>query len=323
MTRAAEKLRTLLYLVTAVPMGAVGAAVLIAGWVACIVLAPTPLVVPALAAFRIVVSALARAEAWLARTLLGAAAQPARREPYRGGYWRRATDVLSDDDLLAGAVVSASALPARRRTRDRRAHTPRRRVSQRSPSRSTTAGATPQIGSWHVDTLGRALLFVPAGIIALMAAVVLLRPFRAAWRSLADGPPRRTATLPPSRPSGSRQTRLQALAIAAVAVAGIAVVQVIIWATTSHGYFWPAWTIARPRDRPRALRLDRVRARAASAARAPAASGAGSRSTPAQPSPSGSSSLPVWALTSHGYFWPVWPMLVLLVVVRSPTSAPW
>jgi len=40
--------RTLLYLLTAVPLGALGLAVLVAGWTVVPVLAITPLVVPAL-----------------------------------------------------------------------------------------------------------------------------------------------------------------------------------------------------------------------------------------------------------------------------------
>src|SRR5258708_5634578 len=86
--RMRNGLHTLLYVVTAVPMGAAGAAVLLAGWIVSLVLAIPRLVVPALAGFRWVVSVLARAEAWLARTLIGAAARPPVRERYRGGYWR-------------------------------------------------------------------------------------------------------------------------------------------------------------------------------------------------------------------------------------------
>jgi signal transduction histidine kinase len=319
MTRAAEKLRTLLYLITAVPMGAVGAAVLIAGWVACIVLAPTPLVVPALAAFRIVVSALARAEAWLARTLLGAAVQPARRERYRGGYWRRATDVLSDEAfwraqsflllryLLGGAlaIVELTLLGA---------------GLAAIVEPITYRWGNPEIGSWHVDTLGRALLFMPAGIIALMAAVLLLRPFRAAWRSLAEGLLGGTATLSPPGRSELPQTRLQALAIATVAVVGLAVVEIIIWATTSHGYFWPAWTILVLGISlalygwivfvlERRSLLERLRIRRGLAIHAGATVALGLFF------------FLVWALTSHRVFWPVWPLLVLLALVIAHVGA--
>ena len=128
MARVGEKLRALLYLVTAVPMGAVGAAVLLAGWIASAVLAITPLIVPVLAGFRYVVGMLARVEAWLARTLIGASAEPAARERYRGGYWRHAGDVLSDAALLAQAVVPVAPVRARRRHGDRRARAPRVRL---------------------------------------------------------------------------------------------------------------------------------------------------------------------------------------------------
>lgn len=319
MTRVAEKLRTLLYLVTAVPMGAVGAAVLLAGWIVCSVLALTPLVVPALAAFRIAVMGLGRVEAWLARTLLGATVHPARRGPHRGGYWRRATDVLSDEGfwraqsflllryLLGGAlaIVELSLLGAGLAA-----------IAEPISYRWNN----PEIGSWHVDTLGRALLFVPPGIIAVVAAVALLRPFRALWRSLAEGLLAGAGTLPPYEPSATRQTRLQALAIATVAVAGISVVQVIVWATTSHGYFWPAWTmltlgvalvlygwVVFVLER-RAL-LEHLGVRRGLAIHTGAAVAFGLFF------------VAVWALTSHRTFWPVWPLLVLLASVIAHIGA--
>jgi signal transduction histidine kinase len=319
MTRMRNGLRTLLYLVTAVPMGAAGAAVLLAGWIVSLVLAITPLVVPALAGFRWVVAVLARAEAWLARTLIGAAARPPVRERYRGGYWRHVPDVLADDSfwrqqaflllryVLGGALaivelsLIAAALGA---------------ITQPIYYRWSNA----DIGSWHVDTLGRALLFVPAGIIVLVAAVYLLRPLAALWRSLADGLLGDDVTLPRAQPSAARRNRMQALAIASVAMVGISAIQVVIWAATSHGYFWPAWTIitlgvALALYGWIVFVLEKQQLLAAFGIRRGIAIHAGAALAFSL------YFIAVWALSSHGYFWPVWPMLVLLASVIAHVAA--
>jgi len=334
MSRLRRNLHTLLYLVTAVPMGAAGAAVLLAGWIACIVLAPTPLVVPALAAFRATVRLLARAEAGLARTLVGSGAHPARRSRRKGGFWRLAVDVLGDGGFwkqqvflflryvlggacaiaelsLIAAGLGAIALP----------------VSYR--------WSAPNIGSWKVDTIGRALLFLPAGIIAFMVAILLLRPLGAVWRSLADGllgesvpgdsvpdDNGRSGHEPDPQPRVPRspRSRLQPLAIASVTVAVICALQVVIWAATSHGYFWPIWTIVTlgigvaiygwivvVLERKDLLALLGIRRGLAIHAGVSVGLAA--------------YFIPVWAFSSHGYFWPVWPMLVLLVALVGHVTA--
>ena len=67
---------TLLYLTTALVMGALELALLISGWTICAVLVITPLVVPALIGFQTAVAYVAGAEAWLARGLVGSRAEP-------------------------------------------------------------------------------------------------------------------------------------------------------------------------------------------------------------------------------------------------------
>ena len=51
-SRSKEIARTLLYLVSAIPLGVLGFAVLVTGWTLSLVLSITPLVVPVLAGFR-------------------------------------------------------------------------------------------------------------------------------------------------------------------------------------------------------------------------------------------------------------------------------
>jgi signal transduction histidine kinase len=96
-------------------------------------------------------------------------------------------------------------------------------------------------GSWHVDTLGRALIFVPAGIVVLVAAAWLARALGAMWawqvRSLL------AASSAPGSPEDMRRYRLRALWIECGAAAGLVVLTTIIWAATGRGYFWPEWVL--------------------------------------------------------------------------------
>src|SRR4051794_8187276 len=90
------RLATLLFLAAAVPVGALALGVLIAGWVVVGVLAITPLVVPALVAFRAVVGATARLDALLANALLETSVEPALASVGPSGYWRSGGNGLRD-----------------------------------------------------------------------------------------------------------------------------------------------------------------------------------------------------------------------------------
>ncbi len=323
-SRLRRGLRTLLYLLTAVPMGAAGAAVLLAGWIVSVVLAPTPLVVPALAGFRAIVRLLARAEAGLARRLLGGCARPAPRSSRSGGFWRLAADVLADGAfwrqqlflllryLLGGltavlelsllaVALGAAALP----------------ISYRWSS--------PPFGSWKIDTLGRALFFLPAGIIVLVLAILLLRPLAAVWRSLGDGllgdgAPPSLGAAPRSRPPLAPSSRLRPLAIASLTVTVICALQIVIWASTSEATFWPIWTIVTLGIAVAiygwiVVVLEQQRWLAHFGIRRGIAIQAGVSVGLA------AFFVLVWGFSSHGYFWPVWPLLVLLVALVGHLTA--
>src|SRR5436309_276149 len=88
--------RALLYLLTAVALAAVAFALLLAGWLAALLLAITPASVPVLVGFRRSVRGLALVEAWLARELLGSDVRLAP-VPWRGrGFWAAGKAVLGD-----------------------------------------------------------------------------------------------------------------------------------------------------------------------------------------------------------------------------------
>jgi signal transduction histidine kinase len=114
-------------------------------------------------------------------------------------------------------------------------------------------------------------------------------------------------------------SRLQPLAITALTVTVIGALQVVIWAATSNGYFWPIWTIVTlgigvaiyswivvvERQDP----LARLGIRRALSIHAGVSAGLAAFFTL------------VWVFGSHGYFWPVWPVLVLLVGLAGHITA--
>jgi signal transduction histidine kinase len=233
--------RTLTYLITAVPLGVVGAAVILLGWLLVPLLAITPAVVPVLIGFRTVVGRLAAVEAWLANGLLGIAVRPRTSTPSRSGFWRRGLDVVVDgafakqqgylllrfslggvlailEVTLVGSALAAITLPL------------------------YYHWSHPDATGWHVDTIWKALLYVPAGVALLLLGWALLRPLRTLWVQLAYGllDSRDEAAVPRSE---LIRRRRRALAIHAAVYAAVNGLLVVIWAATSRGYFWPAWPL--------------------------------------------------------------------------------
>jgi signal transduction histidine kinase len=294
--------RTLLYLVTALLLGAVGGALLLAGWIVVGVLSITPLVVPALVGYRAAVGGLARVEGALANALLGTGLAPRASSPGPPGFWRRAGNILQDSAfwtqqaffllrfVLGGAVAIVQisliggglayvTLP----------------IWYRSGSQN--------YGSWHVDTLGRALIFVPAGLLALVIAWLLMRPLGSLSRALAAG-----LLGDRGAHSGRRvRARRQALAVHAGVSAAIGLVTVVVWvATTPGGYFWPAWVLL-PLAGAFAVHAwtDLVVVRRW-------------QTTVMHAGYSGIllvQLVVVWALTGAGYFWPGWVALAMALAL--------
>jgi signal transduction histidine kinase len=170
-----------------------------------------------------------------------------------------------------------------------------------------------EIGSWHADTLGRALLFVPVGAVALFVAVHLAAPLGAVSGRLvsgllgAAGPDAQTGPI-------SRAARRRALAIDYSVSAAMAVLVTVVWALTGAGAFWPAWVILalalvvaihgwielveeEPRLRSGAI-MTRGFAIDAGCCAAFVVFVVG-----------------VWALAGGGTFWPVWVMIAAAIVL--------
>jgi signal transduction histidine kinase len=235
----AQTYRALLFTAAGVPIAAIVLGVLIAGWTSIALLAITPLVVPILLGYRAVVGVLARTDAALARSLLGTDAGTPVSFPGRG-FWGRAKAVFLDPAfwrqqayLLLRMTLGFAAA-----------------VGELSLIAAGVGWITLPIyyrwadtnyGSWHVDTLGRAFLFVPAGIVVLVAAGWLARALGAMWawqvQSLLS------ARAAPPSPEAMRRYRLRALRIETATAAGLVLLMTIIWAATGQGYFWPEWIL--------------------------------------------------------------------------------
>jgi signal transduction histidine kinase len=180
------------------------------------------------------------------------------------------------------------------------------------------------LGFWRPHTFIQSLVLVPAGLVLLPASLLIVGPIAGAFRPIASGLLRTddsTAGMG-NRPgeSASAAHQRRALEIHAAVDGVVLFGLVLVWALASRGYFWPVW-IALPfavalgihgwfvllGERP-AL-VDRFRGSRALAGTA----GVGAVVA--------AYFIAVWAITGHGYFWPMWPMLVIALLLGALTVA--
>jgi signal transduction histidine kinase len=310
--------RGLLFLLTGLPLGIVAFIVLATGWTLVVGLAiVTPVAVVILFGLRLAVGGLAIGESFLARELLGVAARPSLGWSEGGGFWRRGVNVLVGrafwrqqayllSRIVLGfplAVLELSLIVI---------------ALQAIAAPLTYHSQEFEFGFWNVDTLGEALLLLPLAPVALLVAILLVRPLTAPWRALAPrllGQRPGDVTRPPITPT----RRIRALTIHAALSFGICLLVVAIWALTGSGYFWPMWVIL-----PLALVLGihawvvlvllwpEVR-RWAGGSTSLALSGGIAALI-------GLFLVAIWAVTTRGYFWPVWALLGLAVAVGIHTA---
>ena len=181
-----------------------------------------------------------------------------------------------------------------------------------------------QLGFWRPHTFLEALPFVPVGALLLPAAVALARPAAIPFEAIASGLLRPEAEQPAGadwRTGSLAATRSRLALETHAAVDGVIVFAlVLIWVLVSRGYFWPIWAwlplatalgihgwlvlIAEQPGLVRRFRGSRTLA---------AASGIGALLA--------SYFTAIWAITGHGYFWPVWPILGIAVVLAALLAA--
>ena len=317
----AQTYRDVLFLAAGIPIAAIVLGVTIAGWTSIALLSITPLVVPLLLGYRGVVGLLARADAALARSLLGTASVPPLSSAGRG-FWGRAKAVFLDRSFWRqqGYLLSRMTVG----------------FALAVGELSLIAGAFGWIafpiyyrwsdtafGSWHVDSLGRAFLFVPAGLVVLVAAAWLARVFGSfsAWQVRRLLGPRPA----PSSPAEALRLRRRAVRIHAGLGAGLVLLCVVVWASTGRGYFWPEWVL---------LPLGLLFCMHALVELVDAKLGSREPLTRSVAIHGGVVAALVvfltliWAVTSRGYFWPAWvalglaiPLVVHYVVGRSTGRA--
>ncbi len=338
---APDTYRRLGFVLSGFVLGQTWFLVLVIGWSLCASVLITPLVIPALLGLGALARGCGQLEAGVARSLLGADVRGPE-FPRRGiGFWRYLGAMLSGPFwraqayllvrwligvplaiavfvLLAGSVGLMLA----------------------PVWALTSAGA--DIGGWHVHTVAQSLVFIPVGVLLLPAGILLgalvAKPFGPLASSLlAAGAPDASAA------SGSagdgdaagagagdtsvgraaqRLGRRAALEAHGVADVLVLLLLIAVWALTSRGYFWPMWVLLALAlalaihgwfvflsERPDWVRRHfRSRAFAAFAGVAVAVE---------------LYLIGVWAAAGGGYFWPVWPLLVMALTAGVWVAGAW
>jgi signal transduction histidine kinase len=311
--------RHLVYLLSAIPFGPVWFASLTVLWSLCVGLVITPLVIPAAAGLVLVTRGGAAVEAAIARSLLAVDARtpgPAMssggtlwsrfRALFGASFWRAQAYLLLRwfvgfplGVLALSVLVTAVGLIF-------------------APIWVPFVPGGAHLGFWRPHTVLQAFALVPAGLVLLPAVLVAVNWLAIAARPLASGllagNRAGAATVDTGREPRSSVGRRQAFRHHAAVDGAVLLALTLIWALTSAGYFWPVWIALpfalalmvhgwwllideRPSLRQR-FRGDRTLAHACGAGAAVALFLIG-----------------VWAITGHGYFWPVWPMLAIAAVL--------
>jgi signal transduction histidine kinase len=300
--------RAVVYYVAECVLGTVAFAVLLAGWIVTLVLAITPLVVPLLIALRVIVGSLARAEASLAG-LIGLRVQTPVTTAGTG-FWSRGFNVVRDRAFWKQQAHLLLAWP--------KALIPLTVLwwgfeLLTLPGWYQWLDSGDVFGFFEVDTAAEALPVAGLGLVLLVAAAHVLGPYTRLSRWLAvrllSGDPGPVRT-----PAEIRAGRFRGLTIVSLIAPAVAAMLVVIWQiTTPDGYFWPIWpllglslavgipgwivAVLENEDIPRHT--------------------LGSRALAIQIGVSAillGFLVAVWAITTGGYFWPIWPALCLALL---------
>jgi signal transduction histidine kinase len=312
---SSETYQSFVYYLATVVLGSVAFAVLIAGWAITCVLAITPLVVPLLVVLRLGVGVLAGAEGGLARELLGVNVRPPIESPARG-FWARGFAVLKDGTfwrqqahLLLGWLIAVVALA------------PFSLGVQTLAIPLYFESSDPDLFWRSIDTFTESLIAIPIGLAMIAIGVYLLGPLAKLSRGLARRLLAGDADRLVRSPAELSARRLRALTVTALVTTSIAIALIAIWwLTTPDGYFWPIWPlealalivgipgwIVLVLERPEPGRL-----------------ALGSRALAIQVGVSAilvGFLVALWAITSGGYFWPIWPALGLTLLAAVHAAA--
>ena len=322
--------RRLVYLASALVLGPVWFTALVTVWSLCLGLAITPFVIPVVIVLAYMTRGFAAIEAELARSLLdvearapaGAGSEPGfwawLRGLFGGGFWRAQAYLMLR--WFAGfpvALIVVAALATGVGLLFAPAWVP-----------FVDGGA--HLGFWRPHTFVQSLALVPAGLVLLGAGVLIAKPLAIPFQPIAAGllsggpapvpePASRLASGGRGRQWQAHESR-QALEAHAALDAIVVFALVLIWALTSSGYFWPIWIalpmaaalgihtwlvlLAREPAIVRQFRGSRTLAATAGIGAVIAAYFTG-----------------IWAISGHGYFWPVWPIVAIAIVLAVELAA--
>jgi signal transduction histidine kinase len=307
-----ETYQAALFYVAQLVLGVAGFTLLVAGWATTLTLAITPLVVPLLIGLRAGVGGLARAQAYVTESLLASRVRPSVMTGGRG-FWDRGFAVLRDRSFWLQQGHLLLAFPI--------ALVPLAILSWAVqlitlPLWYRWADSSDVFGIAGVDTFVESLPFGVAGFALLVGFAHLLGPLSTLSRRLAgvmlddEGP----AVV--RSEAETRLRRLRALTITSLLATMIVGVLVVIWALTPGEYFWPIWPL---------LSLALVVGMAGAVMfvlEHPVAARLAGGSTPLAIQVAVSVVIlgflvAVWAVTTSGYFWPIWPALGLALLAAG------
>jgi signal transduction histidine kinase len=301
-----DTFRAVLFYLAELVLGVGGWILLIAGWCITVCFAITPLVVPLLIGLGVAVGMLAQAHAASARGLLGVTVRPSLAGG-GAGLWQRAFSVLGDRAfwrqqaylLLAWPVAFVALLPL---------YWALELLSL--PVTYRWLGSDDVIGLFEIDSSVEALPFAAIGLGLLVAAAHVFGVFARLSGRLATRLLAREGERVVRSAAEIRAGRRRALTVQALVSATIAVALVVTWAFTTAGYFWPMWPIlslALVLAIPGWIVLVLERRELVRLA-------LGSRALAIQIGISAfvlAFLVAVWAITTRGYFWPIWCALGL------------
>ena len=331
--------RRLVYLLLGLPLGLAWFVALVTVWSLCLGLVITPFVIPLLIGLAAMTRGFAAVEAEVARSLLDVDAHAPVARPTRRGLWARFIAMFDAGFWRAQAfllirwfagfpvaVVLLSLLGAALGMIFAPLWVP-----------FTHSGA--QLGFWRPHTFLASLVLVPLGLVLLPATLLLVNPLAAAFAQIVSGLLRRPAGPPPATDTGSAGSATglvggtdavaspvstvpvrRAFEVHAAVDGAVVSLVVVIWALTSLGYFWPIW-VALPLGLALAIHLWFVLM-----SERPSLVGhfRDSRALAGTAGVGVALSLyfiATWAITGHGYFWPIWPMLGIAIVFAAEALA--
>jgi signal transduction histidine kinase len=317
--------RRLVYLLSALALGPIWFVALVTVWSLCLGLVVTPFVIPLVIVLAFMTRGFAAVEAELARALLGVEAHaPASGPRAQRGFWAWLRGQFGGDFWRAQAylmirwfagfpiaVIVVAVLATGLGLLFAPAWVP-----------FIPGGA--QFGIWRAHTFAQSLVCVPAGALLLPIGVSIATPLAMPFGPIATALLNRepaTAQMHTTQRSPSRLApSWPSLEIHAAVDAVVLLAVVLIWALTSRGYFWPIWAWL-----PLAAALG-IHGWLVLVEHEPAIVSRfrGSRGL-AVTAGVGAVLIAfftaIWAITGHGYFWPVWPIIAIAIVLAAQLVA--